>query len=137
MEAHLVNSFDFVEIGNRTSKKLSVTYDGKTWELPPFPETVRLPRIVADVACRQHPRMGTEDPYNPHKYELLVYVKEWKQPSTAIEQSDKLERIDRSLLPKDRQTTQLREQKYRPTRAMDVGEGGGADALFDGRGANG
>jgi hypothetical protein len=137
MEAHLVNTFDFVEIGNRTSKTLSVTYDGKQWVLPPFPATVKVPRIVADVACRQHPRMGTEDPYNPHKFELLVYVKEWKQPDTAIEQTDKLERINRDLLPPDRRKTQLREMQYRPTRAMDVGEGGGADALFDGRGANG
>ncbi len=136
MEAHALNTFDFIEIGNRTSKALSVTYDGKSWVLPPYPAKVMVPRIVADVACRQHPRMGTEDPYNPREYELLVYVPEWKHPATPIEQSAALERIDRSLLPPDRQATQLRDQRYRPTRAMDAGEAGG-DAVFDGRGVSG
>lgn len=137
MEAHLLNTFDFIEIGNRTKKPLTVTYDGKQWVLPPYPALVKVPRIVADVACRQHPRMGTEDPYNPRRYELLVYVPAWKQPDSPIEQSDKLERIDRTMLPPDRQKAQLRDMRYRPTRAMDAGEGGGQDTMFDGRGTTG
>ncbi len=134
MEAHLINTFDFIEIGNRTSKALSVTYDGKQWVLPPYPTKVMVPRIVADVACRQHPRMGTEDPYNPRAYDLLVYVPSWKHDDTPIEQSAAVERIDRSMLPKDRHVAELIDMRYRPTRAMDTGEGGN-DALFDGRGA--
>lgn len=132
MEAHLMNSFDFIEIGNRTSKTLTVTYDGKQWVLPPYPAKVMVPRIVADVACRQHPRMGTENPYSPREYELLVYVPTWDQDATPIEQSKAVERLDRSQLPKDRQNPELRDQKYKPSRAMDSGEAGG-DAVFDGR----
>lgn len=132
MDAHLVNSFDFVEIGNRTSKPLSVTYDGKQWTLPPFPARIHVPRIVADVACRQHPRMGTENVWNPQEIELLVYVPAWgSMPSTAIEQSASLERIDRKTLPADRQKTELRDMQYRPTRAMDA-SGLGEDAVFQG-----
>lgn len=123
-------TLDMVDIGNRTSGPLSVTYDGKTWVLPPYPHVVQVPRIVADVACRQHPRMGTEDPYNPRKYELLVYVREWNHDETPVEQSQSLERLDRSLLPPDRRKTETREMRYRAVR--DGSEGAG-DAHFDGR----
>jgi hypothetical protein len=123
-------TLDTVEIGNRTSKPLTVTYDGKQWTLPPYPHKVSMPRIVADVACRQHPRMGTESPYNPRDYTLLVAVEAWGHDSSPIEQSDSVERLDRSQLPKDRRNPELRQMQYRPVRD---GEGLGTDAVFNGR----
>ncbi len=113
---------DFVTIGNRTSKPLTVVYDGRQWMLPPHPVTVSLPRIVADAACRQHPVMGTEDPYDPRSYDLLVYVKEWDQPSTPIEQSTAKERLNRALLPADVQKTQLVEHGTSRVQAVRDGD---------------
>ncbi len=132
MEAHLINSFDFVEIANRTSKPLSVTYDGKHWTLPPYPAKVPVPRIVADIACRQHPRMGSENVYNPREFDMLVAVPACGHDASPIEQSNAVERIDRTTLPPDRQVTQLRDMRYRPSRAMDAGEAGGEDSVFQG-----
>lgn len=127
----MTNSFDFVQLGNRTKAPLNVTYDGKQWTLPPFPATIAVPKIVADAACRQHPIMGTEDPYNPRSYGLLVYVKEWDQlPSTPIEQSASLERLDRSLLPPDRQNPTRVEQRYRPVR--EAGDSDSEAVIFKG-----
>lgn len=126
-----VQPYDMVEIGNRTSKPLTVTYDAKTWVLPPYPEVVSVPRIVADIACRQHPRMGTEDPYNPRVFEKLVYVKGWKNmPDTPIEQSATVERLDRTKLPPDRRKTVLRENPYKPMRDSEEPLN---EAHFDGR----
>lgn len=88
---------DGVTLVNRTNRKLEVRADGETLVLQPHEEKF-VPRFVADLACRQHPVMGTEDPYNPRNYEMLVGVKEWGHPVTPIEQSDAVERIARNEL---------------------------------------
>jgi formylglycine-generating enzyme required for sulfatase activity len=88
---------DLVTVVNRTMRKLEVRVDGETVVLEPRSET-KLPRFVAEMACRQHPVMGTEDPYNPRAFDMLVGVREWKHDCTPIEQSDSVERLDRSAL---------------------------------------
>lgn len=109
---------DFVTVGNRSSKPLSVTFDGRSWKLPPYPATVSMHPVVAQQAVRQHPIMGSEDPYNAMDCDYLVYVKEWKLPSKPIEQSEKVERLDRSLLPPDAQKVTLTEHR-RPRSVRD------------------
>jgi hypothetical protein len=99
---------EFVTVGNRTSKPLTIMFGGRQYDVPPFPKTIMLPAVVATAGLNQHPVMGTEDPYNPHDTEYLLYVKEWKRLNpTPREQSDAVERIDRSMLPADRQAVKL------------------------------
>lgn len=111
MANYAIDTNDYVTVGNRTSKPLKATFDGRTWDLPPYPATRMLHPFVATHAVRQNPVMGTEDPYNAMDCEYLVYVKEWKMPAKPIEQSDKPERLDRSLLPPSAQNAQLVEHR--------------------------
>lgn len=108
MQDGFLNPYDWVQLGNRTSKVLTVVYDGKSWELPPFPAVNKVPQIVASKAIDQHPLMGSEDPSNPTYFTSLVYVRGWQiggQPMAEdpIEQSDAIERIDVSMLDPERQ----------------------------------
>lgn len=106
---------DAVTVGNRSSQKLTIMYGGRQWELPPYPQTRPLPVPVAIAGLNQHPVMGTENPNNPHEIEYLIYVEEWKKlPRTPREQSEVLERIDRSMLPPDRQNAVVRTVAGRP-----------------------
>lgn len=131
-------AFDVVEVGNRTSKPINVLYDGKTFVLPPYPRTKELPKVVADRALQQHVIMGTEDPFNPKRFESLVYVKGWKNsdgvdwPSTAAEQTNAIERIDRSLCDPDRQEADVVRFGRMPPEKMQNGVG----ALFKGDGTS-
>lgn len=131
-------AFDVVEVGNRTRQPLTVQYDGKSFVLPPFPATKELPKVVADRALQQHVIMGTEDPFNPKRFETLVYVKGWKNaygeewPSTPAEQSDAIERIDRSLCDPDRQEAEVLKFGRMPPEKMTNGVG----ALFKGDGVS-
>lgn len=129
MESYVLSPVDWVEVGNRTSKLLTVTYDGKQWTLPPYPKTVAMPRIVAEAACRQHPVMGTEDPYSPQLVDLLVYVVgNTKFDATPIEQSTALERLDRSQLAPDAQVVQVISGGRRVVERTDAG----LDSIFAG-----
>lgn len=129
-------AFDVVECGNRSSKPLTIHFDGKSFVLPPFPATKELPKIVADRALQQHVIMGTEDPFNPKCFQSLVYVKGWKNgygeewPATAAEQSKAIERIDRSLCDPDRQEAEVVKFGRLPPEKMTNGVG----ALFKGDG---
>lgn len=143
---YLLNSFGFVALGNRTSKTLTVTFDGKSWELPPYPEVIPVPPPVATWAARQHRLMGSENPYNPLDVEYLVYAKDGKgilwtgMKDTPIEQSDARESLNRSMLPPDRQdVTELNFGRRGVDRVtlppMEVPDThGGTAAFFDGRG---
>jgi hypothetical protein len=127
MDDYLIHTFDFVTVGNRTASPLNVTFDGRSYKLKPYPETQALPKVVAQAACRQHPVMGTEDPYHPLDIEYLVYVKEWGLPDSPIEQSDAKERLNRSLLPAAAQHVELRATSAsRPERPT-----AGLNALFE------
>ena len=131
-------AFDTVEVGNRTNRPLTVQYDGKQWVLPPYPATKELPKIVADKALQQHPRMGTEDPFNPKSFESLVYVKGWKNaggeewPDTPTDQTKSIERIDRSLCDPDRQQAETITFGRMPPEKMANGVG----AVFKGDGVS-
>lgn len=106
---------DAVTVGNRSSVPLTIMYGGRQWDLPVYPKTVRVPIPVAIAGLNQHPVMGTENPNNPHEIEYLIYVDEWKKlPRTPREQSKKLERLDRSQLPPDRQNAQVMSVAGRP-----------------------
>lgn len=106
---------EWVTVGNRSSKPLTIMFGGRQFDLPPFPKTVHLPAVVASAGLNQHPVMGTENPYNPHDVQYLIYVEEWKKlPKTPIEQSESIERIDRSLLPPDRQNPKVFHGAGRP-----------------------
>lgn len=141
--AYLLNTFDFVLVGNRTSKTLSVTFDGKSWPLPPYPEVVAVPRPVAEWAARQHRVNGTENPWNPVDVESLIYVKSAKGElkfgsDTPREQSDAIESLDRSMLPPDRQTVTELNFGVRVADRITLPpaqppERGGSAAFFDGR----
>ncbi len=123
-------AFDTIECGNRTNKPLTVHFDGKSFVLPPYPATRELPKIVADRALQQHVRMGTEDPFNPKRFVSLVYVKGWKNadgeewPSDPIEQSNSIERIDRSLCDPDRQQGEVLTFGRQRPEPMESGVGG-------------
>ncbi len=142
---YLLNSFGFVLLGNRTSKALAITFDGKTWQLPPYPDKIPVPPQVAEFAARQHRLMGSENPWNPLDVEYLIYVTDangtlkWGTVNTPIEQSEKIESIDRSMLPPDRQETTTLDFGRRmadrvalpPPNPPD--RHGGTSAFFDGR----
>lgn len=99
---------DAVTVGNRSSKPLTIMYGGRQWDVPAYPGTAQVPIPVAIAGLNQHPVMGTENPNNPHEVEYLLYVVEWKKlPRTPREQSSEIERLDRSLLPPDRQITKV------------------------------
>lgn len=126
------HAMEWVTVGNRSSKPLTIMYGGRQWDVPPYPKTVHLPAVVAAAGLNQHPVMGTENPYNPHDVKYLLYVEEWKKlPKEPIEQSDKIERIDRSQLPPDRQDPKLMQMGGRPVIERPVDHGGNVSAAFE------
>lgn len=94
--------YEMTEVINRTSKKLNVRFDGQDIELQPnYDETGKLlkdvhnliPSITIPLAKSQNVRMGSEAPYDPTDYEVLVGVKakagqKQKDDITYCEQSD-------------------------------------------------
>jgi hypothetical protein len=106
---------DAVTLGNRSSQPLTIMYGGRQWDVPAYPGKKLVPVPVAIAGLNQHPVMGTENPNNPHEVEYLLYVEEWKKlPRTPREQSDKIERLDRSQLPPDRQNATVMTVAGRP-----------------------
>lgn len=88
---------DIVTVVNRTSRAVESTFDGRVSVIPAHGEK---PMLVqqAELAKRQNPVMGTEDPFNPYAGTYLLGVKEWGDDITPIEQSACEERFDRDLL---------------------------------------
>lgn len=114
---------------NRTTKPLNFTWDGQPGELPPGYKVVEngvvpagrdgqvvvthLPVLVAEMARRQNVVKGTENPFDLHDVQYLVGVAvrdentgvlsvapNWPLNSIDYrEQSDAIERLDRSMLP--------------------------------------
>lgn len=132
--------FDQVTVVNRTGGKLSAMVDGKQFVFPPFPAEVKVPRFAAELACRQLPVMGTEDPYQPTVFDRLIHVKEWDGPEvTPIEQSQAIERLDRSLIDVPEAvdgkraghfTTVGRVADIRRLAMAGLGDRAGAEAIF-------
>lgn len=110
---------DFVEIVNRTTRPLEVTFSGVTRRIRPGykeldgeivpagkngePAFEMLPAPFADFAKRQNPQMGTFDPSTSNVFEPLVGVTAWGDDVSYLADSGKTEVIDRELLPDDRQ----------------------------------
>jgi hypothetical protein len=113
--------------GQPVTEVLPATLDGRPNRGGP-PCGVPLPAVVADAAKRQHPILGTEDPYNldPRSTQYLVGVPEWGDECSHVEQSSALERLDRSKLDESRR----RVVALRPagTRTAPVKEGPGRPA---------
>lgn len=97
-----------VEVVNRTSKPLTVRFDGQDMVLQPnynvegklLPDVHNLiPDIAVPYAKSQNVRMGSEDPLDPSSYDELVAVKavksgvKQKDDLSYLEQSDELTRV--------------------------------------------
>lgn len=89
---------DAVTVVNRTSKPLSFMFDGKMYILKPG-KNYGLVESLAGHAKSKFPAMGTEDPYDPTSFICLIGVEEWGDATTPLEQTDAVERLDRSMLP--------------------------------------
>jgi hypothetical protein len=98
----------FVLVANRSSKELSVTYNGRSVGIPPRPHPGRwMTPAAAQKAIEQNRVMGTEDPMNTGSFDTLVYVVGSDMATDPIEQSDKAEALDRSLMDPARQNVQV------------------------------
>lgn len=92
---------DAVTLINRTSRELTVRYDGEEIVLKPG-ENPGFPSVAVPYAKRQNPLMGSKHPINPTKFISLVGVKGSKDDCTPISDEvmaradQKLEVIDRS-----------------------------------------
>lgn len=89
-----------VTVANRSSKPLLATWDGRPYDIPPYPEQVRLSRIVALAARFQNPIMGRGTPAEDwnSKSEYLVGIVEDNDPITPTEQTDEPQRWDSYLV---------------------------------------
>jgi hypothetical protein len=115
----------YVELVNRTSEPIDAMFNGRPLVLKPGyelrpgaageepilfplgrdgkPATNMIEYFAAEMAKRQNPIMGTEDPESPATFESLLGVEAWGDDISYVEQSDKTERIDRSLLDDEAQ----------------------------------
>ena len=123
MSAHFTQ--DFVTVHNRTTTPREVRFDGQTGIIPPHPAIVQMSRIAADRAFQQNRIPGTEDPYNPADFQSYIGIAEW-QPRCPIDPigvtTDKIEALDRSLLPPDRQkTTTVQHGRARGVERANIG----------------
>lgn len=104
-----------VRVVNRTTKPLTVTFDGRQYNLVPgyreMPDgtvepagphgevaVTHLDYLKAEMARRQNPRKGTENPRDPADVEHLVAIVEDGHDVSWLEQSDAVERLDRSQI---------------------------------------
>lgn len=88
---------DIVTLVNRTSKPIQGTFDGRTYVLGPHEQKPMLAN-AAEKVIEQNPQMGSEDPSDPRSPVFLCGVKEWGHDITPLEQTDAIERFDRTLV---------------------------------------
>lgn len=91
-----------VTLINRTTHQLVCTFDGEQLTIEPG-ENPGFPAVAVPYAKEQNPIMGTQDPLRPSVRKYLVGVKPTKgvdsnDDVSPIEQSDKVELLDRSLI---------------------------------------
>lgn len=67
------------------------------------PIGVFLPDYAGEMVKRQNVLMGSEDPENPRDVEYLLGCEAWGDDISHLEQSDAVERLDRSLMADDAQ----------------------------------
>lgn len=114
-----------IEIVNRTSKPLTVRFDGQDITVPPnydadgkrLPEVrTFVPRQIIPYALNQNVLMGTEKPESPSHFDSLVGFIEPKERKTKwyhdishVEQSDELTRVPlREFLEDDPQVKDIK-----------------------------
>ena len=99
---------EMTELVNRTSKPLSLRFDGQDITLEPNYDAAGkllkdvhnlVPTITVPYARSQNVRVGSEDPFDPSEFEVLVGVKAkkgapQKDDISFLEQSDSLTRVD-------------------------------------------
>lgn len=88
---------NYVTLANRSSKTLTGTWNGVRTPIPPYPAKIAVPEIVAQKYMDQNPVMGSENPYTLEKTYLLG-IEELGHDCSPIEQSDAIERFDRTKL---------------------------------------
>jgi hypothetical protein len=88
---------DIVTVVNRTSKPVEGIFDGQPMVIPPHGRKAMLSN-AAELVKRQNPVMGSEDPTDPRSADYLLGVEEWGDDISPLEQSDAVERFDRSLV---------------------------------------
>jgi hypothetical protein len=89
---------NLVTVVNRTSKPLEFIFDGRAYILKPG-DNPGIYESLAGHAKGKFPAMGSEDPYEPTSFICLIGVKEWGDDISPLEQTDAIERMDRSKLP--------------------------------------
>ncbi len=92
-----------VTLINRTSKPLRAMFDGQRFAFKPGPNP-GVPIVVVQFAKDQNPVMGTQDRYEYEGSQYLVGVAEWGDDVSPIEQSDAIERLDRSSIEDEGKT---------------------------------
>src|SRR5258708_10008063 len=85
----------YVTLINRTAKPLNGTWDGRSYSIGPGKNS--FPALMALKFKEQNPIFGSQDPFSMDKQYLLGIVED-NDPITPIEQSDKVELLDRSKL---------------------------------------
>ncbi len=92
-----------VTLINRSSKPLRAMFDGQRFVFKPGPNP-GVPIVVVQFAKDQNPVMGTQDRYEYEGSSYLVGVPEWGDDCSPIEQSDAIERLDRSSIEDEGRT---------------------------------
>src|SRR5882762_4591567 len=92
-----MNFGENVTLVNRTDKPLKAKWDGRDYTAAPG-ETPNVPKDVAQAFIDQNPRMGTEHPYDPMKFESLAGIKGGLRLTTPATQSAAIERMDRQQI---------------------------------------
>lgn len=85
----------YVTLVNRTTRTLFGTWDGRQHKIAPGKN--QFPATMAQKFKEQNPIFGTQDPYSLDKQSLLG-IEEDNDPITPVEQSAKVELLDRSKL---------------------------------------
>ena len=96
----MLNAQEIVTVANRSNKPLKATWDGRPYDIPPFPQRIALARIVAVAARFQNPVMGRGTPLEDwsSKSEYLLGIVEDNDPIDPIEQTDSPQRWDSELV---------------------------------------
>lgn len=91
---------EIVTVHNRTSKPLTATWDGRHYDIPPYPRKIALPYLVAAAARFQNPVMGRGTPFEDwaSKAEYLIGIEEVGDPLDPIEQTTAPQRWSTELV---------------------------------------
>jgi hypothetical protein len=122
MAENPVNLGEIAQVVNRTSKPLTYLVDGRRYTLKPGVNQVLDFHIP--FAMAQNVLPGSADPNVPSRYESLIGVPGKTDCDELLDEYLALlphERLDRSLLPKNRQTVRENEMSQRDMPRRRVG----------------